>query len=384
MDMRFSEVCERAVAAWSVPALAVGVSVGGEAETLALGCEPDTRFRIASVTKPFTAALALSVLGLDEAVLAWPEDVRVRHLLSHLSGFDCELPGGDYARFGDGDDALAACVAELRSVPRLVGCDDIWSYANTGYWLVGWLAAERAGATYEDALAERILEPAGLAATSFAEPDVEGTGSDLPPPPYPRSRRPSGGLTSTVDDVLRFGRWLLSASVFGEMTVAAGAPIGMVYGYGLFGERVGGLDVWQHGGSYGGFQSSFVLVPERDAVFAGLTNSSFGTKALKTIEDEFFRRIGGEPRAARVHRKLSPEEYTRFAGAYENGDGRHDVLYPEGSDGLVLVENGVEQLGLALDERTFDIPVGERVGERFDFPREGFARFGSRLAVRVE
>jgi len=383
LDTRFSEVCEAAAAAWSVPALAVGVSVGDASETLALGCSPETRFLIASVTKPFTAALALSVLGLDEGVGVWPEDVRVRHVLSHTSGFDCELPDGDTARFGQGDEALGALVAELPSVPRLTGSDDIWSYANTGYWLAGWLAAERAGASYEDALAERVLEPAGLEATSFAEPDLEGTGEELPPPPYPRARRPSGGLTSNAGDLLRFGRWLLSAPVFREMAVAVGRPIGMVYGYGLFGEQVGGAGIWKHDGSYGGFQSSFLLVPEREAVFVGLTNSSLGTKALRQIEDEFFRRVVGEPRAPRVHRKLAPEEYARFAGVYENGDGRHEVLYPDASDGVVLVEEGVEYIGLALDERTFEIAVGERLGDRFDFPRDGFGRFGSRLARRV-
>ena len=73
-----------------MPALAVGVSVGGAAETLLVGCDPTTRFRIASITKPFTATLALELLDLEAKTGLWPADVRVRHLLSHTSGYDCE------------------------------------------------------------------------------------------------------------------------------------------------------------------------------------------------------------------------------------------------------------------------------------------------------
>jgi D-alanyl-D-alanine carboxypeptidase len=381
--MRFRGVCESSAEAWSVPALAVGMSVDGRAETHAVGCAPDARFRIASVTKPFTATLALATLELGQTTGVWPEDVTVRHLLSHLSGFDCELPEPDTARFGDGDDALARCTAELPSVRRLVGSGDVWSYANTGYWLAGRLAAERCASTYEEALATHVLEPAGLDATSFDEPDLEGTGALVLPGRYPRARRPSGGLTSTVGDLLRFGQWHLEHPSAPVMRTAYGTPVRGVYGLGLAGEAVGGVEVWGHGGSYGGFQSSFLVVPERRAVFAGLTNGSNGGKALKEIEDEFFRLVVGDTRHDPPYRKLPDERYRSFEGAYENGDSRFVVAFLEGSDGLLLESDGEELILLALDERTFQVPVGEHVGERTDFPRPGLGRFGGRLALRV-
>ena len=65
LDTRFHGVCEEAAAAWSVPALAVGVDAGAGPEVLALGCGLDTRFRIASVTKPMTTVLALRLLELE-------------------------------------------------------------------------------------------------------------------------------------------------------------------------------------------------------------------------------------------------------------------------------------------------------------------------------
>ena len=179
-------------------------------------------------------------------------------------------------RFGYGRRRPRGCVAELPCVRRFLGVEQVWSYANTGYWLAGHLAAERAGTTFEDALAARVLGPAGLEATSFDEPELDGTGSQAAAGPYPRARRPSGGLVSNVPDLLRFGRWHLAQPDSARLRVVAGKPTAGVYGLGLAGERVGGVEVWGHPGSYGGFQSSLLVVPERGAVFAGLTNSSTG------------------------------------------------------------------------------------------------------------
>src|ERR1700761_6841141 len=126
MNTPFQALCEAAAADWEVPALVAGMSVGGAVEVASVGCEPGTRFRIASVTKPLTAFLVRSQLGLDEAVRVWPADVRVRHLLSHTSGFDCEL-GGDLSHFGEDDEALARCIADLPGIRRFLGVDEVWS-----------------------------------------------------------------------------------------------------------------------------------------------------------------------------------------------------------------------------------------------------------------
>ncbi len=371
----FQGVCEEAAERWQVPAL---VASDGQ-EVVAVGCDARTRFRIASITKPLTALLALRLLDLDESTGVWPDDVRVRHLLAHTSGFDCELADGDNAAYGVGDDALARCVADLPGVPRLVGIDTVWSYANSGYWLAAHLAAERAGTTFEDALAREVLAPVGLEATDFGEPDLAGTGSDARTDPYPRSRRPSGGLVSNIHDLARFARWFLGAGA--PQRVVQGKPIGGVYGLGLFGERVGGVDVWGHSGSYGGFQSQLLTVPARDAFFVGLTNASNGAKALAEIEDAFFERVVGAPRVRPPFLEPRPGELEAFAGTYENCDTRIEVAAV--GDTLVLRTEGEELVARKFRERGFRVPDGPHVNERFDFPLEGFGRFGSRLAVRV-
>jgi CubicO group peptidase (beta-lactamase class C family) len=335
-------------------------------------------FRVASITKPFTALLSAGLLDLEEPSGVWPDDVRVRHLLSHTSGFDAE--NGDLGRFGDGDDALEALVAELPGIRRFLGVEQAWSYANTGYWLAGRMCAERSGQPYEGAVADRILRPAGLEATSFGEPDLGGTGADALPGPYPRARRPSGGLVSNVTDLLRFGEWLLAPD-FTRMRVVHGKPTAGVYGLGLFGERVGGVEVWGHGGSWGGFQSSLLVVPDHGAVFVGLTNHSRGTKALRDVEDVFFERVMGARRRVPETVDLPDDVRDGFAGSYANSDAWTEVELAV--DGVAVKFEDGEFAARAIGPRTFEITEGDRQRERFDFPLEGFGRFGGRLAERV-
>ena len=58
--------------------------------------------------------------------------------------------------------------------------------------------------------AAHVLGPAGMASAGFDEPDLPGSGRGATTAPYPRARRPSGGLVADVADVIRFGRWQLA------------------------------------------------------------------------------------------------------------------------------------------------------------------------------
>jgi CubicO group peptidase (beta-lactamase class C family) len=384
-DRDFPAVCEAAAERWDVPALVAGIADARGEQTVAVGCERDTLFRIASITKPFTATLALSLVDLDAPTGVWPDDVRVRHLLAHTSGFASEC--GDLSRFGEDDEALARLVAELPSVRRMVGADEAWSYANSGYWLAGLLSADAAGSTYEEAVQRLVLSPLGLDATSFEEPDVPGTGRGSETSAFPRARRSSGGLTSTVADLLRFGRAQIEDERTTVLRTVRARPPGGVYGLGFFGERVAGTPVWGHGGSYGGFQSSLLLVPSHGAVFAGLTNSGRGAQALREIEDAFFERTLGARRPVVPSVELTHAELASFSGRYANPELRAAVA--PGGDGLV-VDVTEETTGIAetlsarpVGPRRFEIVGSDADGSRFDFPLDRFVRIGSRLAERA-
>ena len=384
MDSTFLRACEAWADRFEVPALQLALlAPDGSLEEVALGCDSGDRFRIASITKPVTASAAVQLLDLDAPTGVWPDDVRVRHLLSHTSGFDSEL--ADLARLDDEADALGVAVAELPGVRRLLGAGEVFSYANSGYWLAGWLTGQAAGTTYEQAVAAHVLSPAGMPATDFGEPTLAGDGPGATSTAYPRARRPSGGLVSRAADVAAFGRWHLAnartaVQRLPHATLAGGAH----YGFGFAGERVGDTEVWGHAGSYGGFQSALRTVPEHGAVFAGLTNSGRGKLALREIEDLWLERVAGARRPVHPTLELTSRELERFIGVYENSSSTASVVV--GGSGLVVGFEGgdepVEVTARAVGPAMFEIVGGDYDRDSFDFPRPGLARFAGVLVRR--
>ena len=260
---------------------------------------PMTRFRVASITKPFTATLALKLLDLDAD--------RPASGRTTCGSATCSPTRA--ATTASSATWPASATATMRSPPRAPSCRPFGGSSAVERGLVvcehaatgspACCALELPGSTYEEALAEHVLRPAGLEATAFDAPELSGTGPSsgderLPPcaPPVGRPRLERRRPARVRALAAR------RAEPRPALRVPLGKPVAGVYGLGLFGERVGGVDVWGHGGSYGGFQSTLLLVPDRGAAFVGLTNSGRGAQALRELEDAWFERVIGARRRA--------------------------------------------------------------------------------------
>ncbi|GAB2870776.1 serine hydrolase domain-containing protein [Streptomyces mayteni] len=270
------EVLARRVADGSVPGAVGLVAAGGRIEVAAVGSvdvagsapmDRGTIFRIASLTKPVTAA-AVSLLldegriGLDEPVGRWlpelaepvvvrdpagpAEDVvpaerpiTVADLLSSRAGHgfpdDFSLPAvrplfetvQSHPLEPQPRAAPDEWLAALARVPLLHQPGERWLY-NTSSDVQGVLVSRVTGRPLPEFLAERIFEPLGMADTGFAVPAAglgrftslyrptaagglelldEPAGQWSRPPAFPSG---AGGLVSTVDDLLAFARMLLA------------------------------------------------------------------------------------------------------------------------------------------------------------------------------
>lgn len=393
-----------------VPGIALGLLRGGEVETFADGVAdveagtpvtPGTCFRIASITKPFTATLALALaeegrLPLDEPVR---DDLTPRLLLSHQGGLASEWPR-PLAGYGDGDDALERLVQDE---PELgpEGSPGVFSYCNAGFWLVAAAAARALGTTYEEALRERVLDPLGLADTDF-EPrgpaaigHAQSPGSTEPRVrrhSYPRVRRPSGGLYSTVSDLLRFaahhlgGPGPLSADSTRAMQIPQVEVPPGGYALGWSTRSVGGREVVEHGGSVLAFESLLLLVPAETLALAVLTNSSRGDVAIRGVLETL-----GLARDEPPSIPLEADELRSLAGSYRAQGGEVTVTALE--DGLRLRIVEIDPFGDRLehpplrmepiDLREFVVRDGDLRGERVDFPGPRWLRVGGVLAERI-
>ena len=405
-----ARACEEALARRQVPGAAIGVLAGARTWTAGFGVldvrrretvTADSSFRIASVTKPFTATLALhaslsGAIDFDEEVPGPVEGVTVRDLLSHLGGFEGEC--GDLGRFGEGDDALARLVVELDRQRAVVPPGQLWSYCNAGYWLLAHFLAERLGTSYEQALHERVLHPLRLEGTGFGPPDATGHERGQPVAVgYPRARNASGGLVSTVGDLLAFARFHLEERDAAALRVPVAATPSGWYGFGLSLELVGDLELWGHEGDYGGFRSRLVFAPERRFAFAGLTNAATGRAALEDVLDVALAEALGVRREPPPTTSPPAAELRRLAGRYTRAELELDVRAADGRLALDVVEidrvtgartRHAELTARALGERLYVLEGGEWDGARFDFhPEQGvprFVRMGSRLTPRSD
>jgi CubicO group peptidase (beta-lactamase class C family) len=364
---RLAEIVRDARAATGVPAVCAGLLVDGRVDLVADGpVDVDTPFRIASITKWFTAALAAFMLDLDAPT--W-EGISARRLLSHTADL---RPNN------------------LEPLPKQ--CRGLWSYSNSGFVLAGQACAAAVGVSYSDAVQERLLEPLGLAATSFDEPQNAARGHvqrgktgqhPAPPVEYREVRRPAGGLWSTVGDLLGFaehqlgGPGPLSTRQLAAVQEPQAEALGARYCLGCWKrELAGGRLAFDHEGSVGGYQSLLLLVPGEHAALAVLTNSWRGSGLIRRV----VRDLGLVPaplegadsdgiEAGRYALDDSEAVLTRHAGRWRVAESELDPLTCTRIDrpvyGLDAVGGGVYGFGGGL-----------LMGHRVDFPRPGVARIG--------
>jgi CubicO group peptidase (beta-lactamase class C family) len=311
-----------------VPGAAVGVLYQGEEYVAGFGVTNvdyplpvtgDTLFQIGSVSKTFTMAAAMRLveqgrLDLDTPVRAYLPDLRLsdpdvtarvtmRHLLTHTSG----LPADDFAVMGGGDDALARYVAEVVSrAPFALPVGLYPSYSNVGFSLAGRVLEVASGTPYETTIGDLLFEPLGMAmATFFAEDAIiaataaghtvlDGQAFVQRPWALPRTANAAGGITASVNDMLRYARmWLAGGTgpdgtrlLSTESLAQIGTPQARYPAdLGIFGlswalADVKGVHFWSHDGGTLGQNSRLTIVPDWDFAMCALTNVADGSAVL--------------------------------------------------------------------------------------------------------
>jgi CubicO group peptidase (beta-lactamase class C family) len=310
----------------------------------------DTMFRIASMTKSFTALAVLKLrdagkLSLDDAASKWvPElsglryptrdtaPLTVRQLLTHGGGFPEDNPWGDRQ--------LAIPDAELskwidQGIPFSTTPDTSYEYSNYGFALLGRIVAKASGMPYDQYLQREILLPLGLKASSL-EPSkapsdkvAAGYGQrngiyfEIPSLAH-GSFGAMGGLLTSARDLGRYVGFQLSAepsrddveagpvrrsslremqrqwrtSNFSatslgndtELKAAAGG-----YGYGLSVTRDCSFSrIVAHGGGLPGFGSYMMWLPEYGVGLFAMTNLTYsGPSAPMRAALDVFAQTGG-------------------------------------------------------------------------------------------
>ena len=276
----------------------IRASVGMADLEAKIAVTPATNFRLASVSKQFTAAgiLLLSEdkkLRLDDRLAQWlpslppaTRDVTLRHLLTHTSGlidYEDVMPPSQTAQLGDHD-----VLRLLESQDRTYFAPGAgYRYSNSGYVLLGLVIEKASGQTFTQFLRQRIFEPLGMRNTvahvesrtvvphrayGYSFENDRWVRTDQSPT---SATLGDGGIYSSIDDLARWDAALGDHRLLRpESLAAAFAPATptddpeIAYG---FGWRITGETLW-HSGESIGFRNVLVRYPQRRLTIVVLTN----------------------------------------------------------------------------------------------------------------
>jgi CubicO group peptidase (beta-lactamase class C family) len=287
---------------------------------------PDTRFRLGSITKQFTATLVLRQveqgrIRLDGTLSEYLPDyrkdtgakVKVHHLLTHTSGIPSYtdrpsfFPEVSRDPYPVDEFVKKFCSGDLEFEPG-----SKFHYDNSGYFLLGAVLEKVTGKTYEQLLREEILDPLGMKDTGYDrgetilprraaayEKDLGGYRNAA----YLDMSLPyaAGALYSTVEDLYRWDQALYGTAVLSEASKEKMfAPFleGYAYGWNVrtipAGEPEAGKKEIGHGGGINGFNTLIRRVPEDRGLIVLLNNT--GGTALAAIARGILEVLaGGEP-----------------------------------------------------------------------------------------
>ena len=246
----FPEV-ERLFNAWvkqrHMPGAVVGILIDGELAWVKTAgvreldgrapVTPDTVFRIASMTKSFTALSILKLrdegkLSLDDPVaryvpaaadLPYPTKdspaLTIRHLLTHSEGFPEDNPWGDQqlARSEETMHAWIRAGIPFSNAPGMA-----YEYSNFGFAILGQVVAKASGKRYDEYIRKEILEPLQMSASTFEASEVprdrvalgyrweDNTWKSEPPLGH-GAFGAMGGLWTSARDLARYVGFLMSA-----------------------------------------------------------------------------------------------------------------------------------------------------------------------------
>lgn len=351
---------------------------------------PDTKFRIGSVTKQFTATLILQLveegkLSLDGNITDYLPDyppaqgdqVTIHHLLTHTSGIPSYtgLPGfmQNQTRDPYPPDSLWTLFAgmDFEFEPGTQ-----WRYNNSGYFLLGAIIEKVTGKPYDEVLRERILDPLGLDDTGYEHnQDVIprfASGYSRSFDGYHRAAYldtsvpyAAGMMYSTVEDLFRWDQALYTDQLFEnpETKTKMFTPYMNNYGYGWAIQDIPIGDTGQttkairHGGGIFGFSTDFVrLVDDKHvivlmdntegnpgAIVPGLVNILYGVPAempkepISQVMREVIDAQGIDAAIARYHDLKS-----NHGDAYDFGEDHLNRL------GYAYLRNGDVQTATAV------------------------------------
>ena len=317
---------------------------------------PDTKFRLGSVTKQFTAAsiLLLEERGklnvsdpvkkyLPDAPAAW-DKITIFHVLTHTSGIPNFTGFPDYPKLEPFAATPEELVARFRDKPLDFEPGEKWKYSNSGYVLLGYLIEKITGDSYEKFVRENIFTPLGMKDSGYdsnsaviphrASGYVPGkNGFENAGFVHMSIPQGAGALYSTTEDLLKweqglFGGKLLKAASLQKMTTPFKNELRLRAAGGDH-RRTQGDRTWRR---HRRLQYGAGILSRRQTDGRRVGKRKWG--APGEIAKKLAAMAHGETVKLQSERKeitLDPKVLSRYVGAYQMAPGANMLITLEGN-----------------------------------------------------
>lgn len=362
--------------------------------------DSDDRFRLASVSKQFTAS---AIIQLEEkGLLSYDQDIRdfipelpydgitVRNLLNHVSGlpdyeslmneyWKPELKYDDVDRFVKSNQDIIDMLV-LKKPDIEFSPEEKWQYSNTGYLLLATIVSEASGVPFKQYLKENIFEPAGMGSVVYdymPEPDpdmpervfgyrIALNGDKISDDRHFLNRvEGDGGIYASLEDLRKWDRALYTGKIISDKSKdKAFTPFVLKngdrteYGFGwLLGESPTGKRVVAHGGGWVGFRTFIYREIDENNCIIILTNNSNQylretVEGLKNILHDKAYIIPKKSIADTVAKIVLQKDLKQGIDTYKYLRERDSLNYD-------FSENQLNRLGYGLmDEEKYDEALG--------------------------
>jgi len=319
--------------------------------------------RIASVTKLFTATAVMQLVQQGKLDLhadvnrylrtfripaTYPRPITLDDLLSHTAGFE-DLTVGIGARSQQDVPPLGTYLADHLPA-RIRPPGEVSAYSNYGAALAGYIVSQVSGEPYDQYVQRYLLDPLEMRHTTASEPvpaDLaagqarsydDDAGTYRRKPFVFDDLGPDGSISATADDMANFMIAHLDDGRFGDTRILDQATAELMhsrsfaadprldgYAHGFKEQTVNGHRVIGHDGSWEGFETAVLLVPDARLGLFVSTNSPGGIDAVTELLPAFFDHVlpgspatdgrSPDPRPARTAQAARPA--TPVPGFYQ-------------------------------------------------------------------
>ena len=266
---------------------------------------PDTKFRIGSVTKQFTAAAILklqenNLLSVNDKLSKFIPDfprgdeITIHHLLTHTSGIHSYTGKNDFISRVTKTISPDSLVNEIKRDAYDFNPGERMMYNNSGYFLLGYIISKVSGKPYETYLKETFFQPLQMENTGVHYAGIklknEAKGYSRNNNKYDEAVNwdmswagAAGAIYSTVDDLLKWNEALYGSKVLSKKSLdAALTPAvlknaevpSMQYGYGLIMGKYRGEEIISHGGGLHGFITQLAYYPKEKLTVVMFSNTA--------------------------------------------------------------------------------------------------------------